>query len=236
MPDHPKEHHFVPPFLLRRFADPSGRLIVHRFMAQTQYQGTVTNFGHTLYRRGREPDHTTLEAATSQIEGDVMSAISTLDAFRSRTVADEAREALAWLLALQWQRSRLVMYVVAREVDTNGQTLEASPEEMKTRVLRLLGAYVIGAWTMRDEAVRPKERFNFLVSVLAGMQWACCRPRSAGLLVGDSVVCFSGYAGSGPPPLPPGVYDHSVFGRIRGILPAASCAGSESPRFPGRHF
>ncbi|MGW3942993.1 DUF4238 domain-containing protein [Streptomyces phaeochromogenes] len=43
MADRPKKHHFVPQFLLRRFADPSGQLIVHRVMAQTQYQGTVTN-------------------------------------------------------------------------------------------------------------------------------------------------------------------------------------------------
>ncbi|WP_331732243.1 DUF4238 domain-containing protein [Streptomyces sp. NBC_00989] len=215
MPDHPKKHHFVPQFLLRRFADPVGRLIVHKVMDQRQYQSTVTNvghrnYGHTLYRPGREPDHTTLEAAMSQIEGDAMSAIRTLDASRSRSVPDEAREALAWLLALQWQRSRFLMYVVAREVDTESQWEQASREEMQTSLLGLLDVYVISPWSMRHEDVRPKERFNFLVSVLAGMHWSCYRPRAGGLLVGDNVVCLSGYAGSDPPSVPLGWFDHGV--------------------------
>ena len=215
MPNHPKKHHFVPQFLLRRFADQAERLIVHRVMAQKQYQASVTNvghrnFGHTLYRPGRAPDHTTLEAAMSQIEGDAMSAIRTLDAARSRTVPSEAREALAWLLALQWQRSRFLMYVVAREVDAESQTQQAPREEMQTSLLGLLDSYVISPWTMRHEDVRPKDQFNYLVSVLAGMHWSCYRPRTGGLLVGDNIVCFSGYAGSDPPSLPPGVYDHGV--------------------------
>ncbi|WP_030618269.1 DUF4238 domain-containing protein [Streptomyces fulvoviolaceus] len=215
MPDHPKKHHFVPQLLLRRFADPAERLIVHRVMAQKQYQASVTNvghrnFGHTLYRPGRAPDHTTLEAAMSQIEGDAMAAIRTLDAARSRALRGDACEALAWLLALQWQRSRFLMYVVAREVDTESQGQQASQEEMQTSLLGLLDSYVISPWTMRHEDVCPKERWNYLVSLLASMHWSCYRPRAGGLLVGDNVVCFSGYVGSDPPSLPPGVYDHGV--------------------------
>ncbi|MFD3381936.1 MULTISPECIES: hypothetical protein [unclassified Streptomyces] len=139
-----------------------------------------------------------------------MSAIRTLDAARSRTVPSKAREALAWLLALQWQRSRFLMYVIAREVDAESQTQQALREGMQTSLLGLLDSYVISPWTMRHEDVRPKDQFNYLVSVLAGMHWSCYRPRAGGLLVGDNIVCFSGYAGSDPPSLPPGVYDHGV--------------------------
>lgn len=69
-PNIPRSTTFAPQFLLRRFADPAGRLIAYRVMAQKQYQATVANvghrnFGHTLYRPGRAPDHTTLEAAMS---------------------------------------------------------------------------------------------------------------------------------------------------------------------------
>jgi uncharacterized protein DUF4238 len=218
MPAHPKKHHFVPQFLLRRFAGPTGRLVVHRVMTQRQYQAGVTdvghrNFGHTLYWPGREPDHVTLEDAMAQIEGEAMSAIRVLETRRSRAVPDEVRDALAWFVALQWQRSRFMMYVVAREADADGNGF--SPEEIQTSLLSLLDASVITPWSLRNEPVRPKERWNFLVSALMAMDWSCYRPRTGGLLVSDNVVCFSGYAGSEPPTLPLGFFDHGVGAGVR---------------------
>jgi len=214
MPEHAKKHHFVPQFLVRRFADQKGRLIVHRVSAQQQFGSTVRNLGHrnnghTLYRPDQEPDHATLESAMAEIEGEAATAVRDLDESRNRSISPETQRALAWFLALQWQRSRFLLHTITQE--TGGSRANFSPQELQTSFLHMLQLYVTSPWRVRDDDdAEPKERFNYLVGALSGRHWSCYRPRAGGLLVGDSTICFSGYAGSQPPRVPPAFFDHGV--------------------------
>lgn len=214
MPEHAKKHHFVPQFLLRRFADKNGRLVVHRVATQGQYDSTVRNLGHrnnghTLYHPNYEPDPATLEAEMAQIEGDAASAVRELDGSSSRSISPESRRALAWFLALQWQRSRFLLHSITQEAAGVGGNL--SPQQIQGAFLRMVQRDVIWPWQVRDDDdAAPDERFNYIVGVLLSRHWSCYRPRAGGLLVGDCTLCFSGYAGSDPPPLPPGYFDHGV--------------------------
>ena len=214
MPEYAKKHHFVPQFLLRRFADQNGRLMVHRVSTQQQYNSTVRNLGHrnnghTLYHPNHEPDHATLEEAMAQIEGDAASAVRELDGSRDRSISLESRRALAWFLALQWQRSRFLLHAITREAGEVSVNL--SRQEIQGSFLRIVQRDVIWPWQARDDDdADPEERFNYLVEVLLGRQWSCYRPRGGGLLVGDSTICFSGYVGRKPPQVPPGFFDHGV--------------------------
>lgn len=214
MPEHAKKHHFVPQFLLRRFAGQDERLMVHRVSTEQQYISTVRNLGHrnnghTLYHPNHEPDPVTLEHAMAQIEGDAASAVRELDESRGRSVSPQSRRALAWFLALQWQRSRFLLHAITQEAGGVGANL--SPQEIQGSFLRMLQRDVIWPWQVRDDdGAEPKERYSYLVGLLLSRQWSCYRPRGGGLLVGDSTICFSGYAGSQPPQVPPGFFDHGV--------------------------
>ncbi|WP_157876822.1 DUF4238 domain-containing protein [Streptomyces graminilatus] len=222
MSGHPKKHHFVPQFLLRRFADSAGRLVVHKVLEQRQYQSTVTNlahrnFGHTLYWPGREPDHVTLEAAMAEIEGDAATAVRELAERRSRTVPGDVQVALAWFLALQWHRSRFLMYLIAQETDANSRGFSA--QQIQTSLLGQVSAHVINPWSLRNDSVRPKDRWNFLVSILLGtdMHWSCYRPQGGGLIVSDNIVCFSGPAVPPPAGVPRGFFDHGIGAGLDGF-------------------
>ena len=67
----PQKHHYVPQFLLRRFADNNKKLLVHRTDSEeTPRWAPVRKLGqtirgHTLYWPGREPDHTSLDLGSS---------------------------------------------------------------------------------------------------------------------------------------------------------------------------
>ncbi|MEU5383225.1 DUF4238 domain-containing protein [Kitasatospora cineracea] len=216
MTEYPKKHHFVPQFLLRRFADAGNRLVVHRIADERQFATKVTdighrNLGHSIYRPGREPDHHSMEAWMAQLEGDAATAIEELAKRRDRSVPDEARIALAWLMALQWQRSQFLKHLIGNEMGKS--TSEVDGQLFQTVLMSALNAYVLSPWSLRDEEhCRPKDQWNFLVSVLlsGAMHWSCYRPRAGGLIVGDNVPCFSGYADTPPPGIPPAWLDHGV--------------------------
>jgi hypothetical protein len=113
----PRKHHYVPQFLLEHFAGPSRRLVVQRLKGANPYTAAVTdighrNLGHTIYMPGREPDHESLESGMSRIEGAAATIIRELLAARTRRPSLEQQEGLAWLIALQWQRHRMLLDLV----------------------------------------------------------------------------------------------------------------------------
>jgi hypothetical protein len=193
----PKKHHHVPQFLLRNFADEHGQLAVHRTDQERQYRAAVrdlghTTFGHSLFRPNREPDHVTLEARMSDIEGTAATATTELRESPARTVTDHQREALSFLIALQWMRSRFHLAVLRRHVlgpDT--------PIDDTNRSLGLLNIVmsVLEPWAARRRgAFDPKERFCSIESLLASWHWRVYRPTGPKLVIADNVVSMSGVA------------------------------------------
>ncbi|MGW1976661.1 DUF4238 domain-containing protein [Streptomyces sp. NPDC001889] len=217
MASHPKKHHFVPQFLLRRFAGPDRRLVVHQYMRGRQFTSSVLNvghrtYGHSLYWPGREPDHSSMESAMAAIEGEAATAIRSLAAGRGRTVPHYVRRPLAWLIALQLQRSRFLLHILASKIKAGNSGL--SDGEIQTGFMAFLNASVLHPWRMRDD---PDAEFddvwNGIVALLlmGGTHWSCYRPRQGGLLVGDNLVCFSGaIASTAPADTPRPFLDHGV--------------------------
>lgn len=193
----PKKHHYVPQFLLRHFADPSGQLVVHRTDVDRTYRASVRdlghrNFGHSLFWPNREPDHVSLEARMTSIEGAAATVVTELRGSRTRSVTPEQREVLGFLIALQWARSRFLLMVVRREVlgrDT--------PVEGTHRSLGLLNivATVLEPWAARQrDAFDPKERSCVIVDRLESWDWQVYRPTGPKLVIADNVVSMWGVA------------------------------------------
>lgn len=216
MPPHAKKHHFVPQFLLQHFADPRGMLKVHKVTSEESYSTAVRkighrNLGHSLYWPGREPDHISMEAAMGDIEGGAATAVRELVQSRERAVPAHARHALAWLLALQWQRSRFLRHVVTKEISAEASGL--SDEEIQTSMMRMISRTVIDPWRLRDDDdAHYEDQWNALVCTLLAddMHWSSYRPRGGGLLVSDNLVCFSGVVGTPPSGMPVGFFDHGI--------------------------
>ena len=216
MPPHAKKHHFIPQFLLQHFAGQRGKLVIHQVMSERRFNSSVRdvghrNLGHSIYRPGQEPDHVSMEAAMGNIEGEAATAVRELVQSRERAVPTHARHALAWLLALQWQRSRFLMYRVTKEIGAEDSGL--SDEEIQTGMMGLVSMTVINPWLLRnDDDAHYKDQWNHLVSTLlsSDMHWSCYRPRGGGLLVSDNPVCFSGVVGTAPPEIPAAFFDHGV--------------------------
>ncbi|MGW7260633.1 DUF4238 domain-containing protein [Streptomyces sp. NPDC054834] len=216
MPPHAKKHHFIPQFLLQHFAGQRGKLVIHQVMSERRFNSSVRdvghrNLGHSIYRPGQEPDHVSMEAAMGNIEGEAATAVRELVQSRERAVPTHARHALAWLLALQWQRSRFLMHRVTKEIGAEDSGL--SDEEIQTAMMGLISMRVIRPWLLRnDDDAYYKDQWNHLVSTLlsSDMHWSCYRPRGGGLLVSDNPVCFSGVVGTAPPEIPAAVFDHGV--------------------------
>lgn len=216
MPEHAKKHHYVPQFLLKYFADKRGKLVIHQVGREHRYNSTVRdighrNYGHSVYRPGGEPDHVSMEAAMSGIEGDAATVVRELVQSWERAVPEHARHALAWLLALQWQRSRFLRHAVTKRMGEPDE--ELSDEEVQSAWMRLISRTVIDPWYARnDEAAHYKDQWNHLVATLltSDLHWSCYRPRGGGLLVGDNTVCLSGVVGPPPPDIPRGFFDHGV--------------------------
>ncbi|MGW5256633.1 DUF4238 domain-containing protein [Streptomyces sp. NPDC004012] len=169
------------------------------------------NLGHSIYRPGQEPDHISMEAAMGNIEGEAATVVRELVESRERAVPSHARHALAWLLALQWQRSRFLMHRVTKEIGAEDSGL--SDEGIQTAMMGLISMHVISPWLVRnDDDAYYKDRWNHLVSTLpsSDMHWSCYRPRGGGLLVSDNPVCFSGVVGTAPPEIPAAFFDHGV--------------------------
>ena len=117
--------------------------------------------------------------------------IAGLRGARTCTINTEQREALSFLVALQWTRSRFVLTVVRRAVlgrDT--------PMDDSNRSLGLLNIVtsVLEPWGARQRgAVDPKERYCPIESLLADWEWRVYRPRGQ-LVVADNVVSMWGVA------------------------------------------
>ncbi|MEU6639571.1 DUF4238 domain-containing protein [Streptomyces rochei] len=216
MPSHPVKHHFVPQFLLKYFAGQGGQLYVHQWVSGRAFPRNVKEigqrkYGHSIYQPGQDPDHSSMEAAMGDIEGQAATVVKELVQRRERAVPQHAREALAWLLALQWQRSRFLRHVVSQSVGVNDYDL--TEQEVQSSMMRLIAQSVIWPWQARnDEGAHYKDQWNHLVSVLlsSDMHWSCYRPRGGGLVVSDNPLCMSGIVGTPPADIPAGFFDHGV--------------------------
>lgn len=215
----PKKHHFVPQFLLEHFADPRRRLVVHRLTSATSYVASVTdvghrNLGHTIYMPGRDPDHDSLEAKMSKIEGAAATIVRELLENRARAPTPEQQEGLAWLIALQWQRHRTLLDLVRAKIIRENLLDANSPEykfATKSLGLHAILANVTAPWENRDDPMaRPKERWNSIVSALSVMSWKLLRPRVPSLIVTDNLVCLSGVAPGRCTKLPPAYAKHGI--------------------------
>lgn len=108
----PQKHHYVPQFLLSRFADRNKKLLVHRtdkperpIWAPVRKTAQILG-GHTLYWPGHEPDHASVEAGMGSIETATGNVVASLLASAVRTPSEEQREVLGFFIALLWHRSR----------------------------------------------------------------------------------------------------------------------------------
>ena len=197
-----KKHHYVPQFLLRRFADTGERLLVVRTDADRQYVGSVRdvgheNQGHTLFWPDRAPDRTSLEARMADLEGAANQVVDELLSTRTRVLSDEQRETLAFFVALQWSRSRFLLALVRRKVLDGEPPEEVAADRDSRRSIGLINILVsvLDPWAARRAgAFDPKETYCSIVSMLWGWSWHVFRPRAGELIVGDNLVCMSGTA------------------------------------------
>jgi hypothetical protein len=177
VPQSRKKHHFVPQFQLRYFANGSEQLLVHRLDREQSFTSSVgdvahRNYGHSLYWPGREPNHDLLEEEMANLEGHtkaVVEELSTTD--RLRLTVDE-RSTLSWFIALQWHRNRFLIDFLRAKLKAEFGEPETEADrryQEKSSGLIALMLPLLGAWKLRnDESVRPKYRWNNIVSMLEG--------------------------------------------------------------------
>lgn len=191
----PKKHHYVPQFLLRNFGNDKGRLHVKRTDHDREYLAHVrdlghTNFGHTLYRPDREPDHVSIEAGMCEIEGAAAKVISEIRVNKSRRIPDGGREVLGFLIALQWVRSRFLLDLL----DASVHDPEKPVDELgKSIGVRQILYSLLMPWAARAAGeVDPKEVSCYIVDWLehGPWTWRVYRPAAPKLIVGDNLVCM----------------------------------------------
>ncbi|WP_081761955.1 DUF4238 domain-containing protein [Saccharomonospora piscinae] len=227
----PRKHHYVPQFLLLRFADARGRLSVHRMTEQRAYKSNVrdighTNFGHTLYWPGVDPDHSFMETGMSDIEGAAATVSESLRNSRTRNVTPENREVLGFLIALQWARSRFHLNNLVTSVMG---TASPSDELAKSIGVRQVYRSVLAPWYARkDDNSHPKESFCYIVDWLqhGPWSWRLYRPTVPKLVVSDNLVCMCGVADDATSQLPAPWTYHGV------ALGFGSCARITVPLAP----
>ena len=196
----PQKHHYVPQFLLRRFADSQKKLLVHptdrdeppRWSPVRKTAQTLG--GHTLHWPGREPDHVGLENAMGSIETETGKVVAALLAGNARTPSEDDREVLGFFLALQWYRSRFTLDLLERSVIDPDEPVD---ELARSIAIRQILPNVIWPWFARREGeFDPKERFCYIADWLMSHHWAwrLYRPAGPKLIVGDNIVCMWGTA------------------------------------------
>jgi len=195
----PKKHHYVPQFLLQHFATSRGQLQIHRTDRQASYTANVrdvghTNQGHSLYWPDREPDHDTLEKGMNEIEGAVAEVIRALRSSTTRTITEEQREVLGFLIALQWARSRFLLATLRRS--TVGPDFPVDDTNRSLGLLPIFFRVLDPWWARARDEFDPKERFCYVVDWLqhGPWTWQLYRPVGAKLIIGDNMVCMSGVA------------------------------------------
>jgi hypothetical protein len=188
----PRKHHFVPQFLLRGFADEKESLVVNRLDPPGWYVSKVRDIGHendahTRVRGDGSIDRSSLEAAMSDVEGDAATAVR--DLANGGELTEEHKSALAWFIAMQWHRSRYLLNAVANQLPESDLTRD----EIQTGLLDVVFVPFFSAWRLRDDtSVRPKDRWDSIVSAVWSMEWSVCRFRTNALVLGDQTVCMYG--------------------------------------------
>ncbi len=195
----PQKHHYVPQFLLRRFADTNKKLLVHR-TDKMERPGRVhvrnlaqTFRGHTLYWPGREPDHTSMEAGMGSIETATSVVTAELLASGARSPSTDQREVLGFFIALQWQRSRFFLDLLRRSLPVP----DAPVDELEQSLgIRQIMQSVLFPWFARrdDELSRPDETHCYIADWLqhGPWHWRLYRPAGPKLVIGDNIVCLWG--------------------------------------------
>ncbi|SEF38416.1 Protein of unknown function [Amycolatopsis pretoriensis] len=196
----PQKHHYVPQFLLRRFADTSKKLLVHHTDKEERpgrvHVGNLaqTFRGHTLYWPGREPDHATIESGMGSIETHTGRVVADLLAGGARSPAPDQREVLGFFIALQWQRSRFLIDLLVRSV----LAPDAPVNELERSLgIRQIMHSVLFPWFARlDGEIDPGETACYVADWLqyGPWQWRLYRPDGPKLIVGDNIVCLWGLA------------------------------------------
>lgn len=199
----PKKHHYVPQFLLRRFAGgPSGaQLQVHKVDSENSYLGTASSIGHRKYGHTIEfpgiAKQEWLEPAMSVLEGQVSKVVDDLAGSRSRELTDDQQDVLAWFLALQWTRHPGILdsnrrLLAERGIYVDGEAQFTAAQQLSAPLLLKVG-HLLWAWeASRNPNSSPKDRWNELLPKLHSFSWKICRYRSPALIVSDMSVALTG--------------------------------------------
>lgn len=196
----PQKHHYVPQFLLRRFADHNQKLFVHQADREERprrapvKKTAQTLRGHTLYWPDREPDHTSMEAGMGSIEEATARVIASLLASKVRKPSAEQREVLGFFIALQWQRSRFLIDLVQRSVLDPDAPIDELARSMGVR--QILTTVLFPWFARRDGETDPGEIHCYVADWLQSRHWSwrLYRPTGPKLVVGDNLVCMWGIA------------------------------------------
>lgn len=192
----PQKHHYVPQFLLSRFADRNKKLLVHRtdkperpIWAPVRKTAQILG-GHTLYWPGHEPDHASVEAGMGSIETATGNVVASLLASAVRAPSEEQREVLGFFIALQWHRSRFHIDNLKHSV----LDPDAPADELAKSIgVRQILTSVLFPWfARRDDEIDPSEIHCYVADCLqhGPWSWHLYRPTGHKLVVGDNIVCM----------------------------------------------
>jgi hypothetical protein len=212
----PQKHHYVPQFLLKRFADDNKKLLVHRADTEERprwapvRKTAQTLCGHTLYWPGREPDHASVEAGMSSIEIEAGKVIAALLAGKVRSLSEEQREVLGFFIALQWQRSRFLIDIIERRVLDPDAPVDELARSMGVR--QILRSVLFPWFARRDGEIDPGEIHCYVADWLQHGPWCwhLYRPTGPKLVVGDNIVCMWGVAAGETSQMPEPWTHHGV--------------------------
>lgn len=196
----PQQHHYVPQFVLKRFADSNKKLLVYRTDKEepprrAPVRNTAqTRFGHTLYWPGREPDHASVEAGMNSIETATGKVVASLLASNPPSLSAEAREVLGFFIALQWHRSRFYIDILERSVLDPDAPVDELARSMGVRLI--LRSVLFPWFARRNDEFDPADKFCEIPDWLqhGPWSWRLYRPTGPKLVVGDNLVCMWGVA------------------------------------------
>lgn len=135
----------------------------------------------------------------SRLEGQASVVIREIAEKRSRVLTEDQRETLAFFIALQWSRHRLLLDLI-RSATLEGNPVEdGAPDfEYATKSLGLHNiifsvlapweARRSGDWTSNDEV------FSSIADRVLSMEWGVFHSKQDALIVSDNIVCLSGVA------------------------------------------
>ena len=192
----PVRHHYVPQFLLRRFANSKEQLQVHRLADNKSFSSTLLKTGqvkdgHTIYgASGR--NRTFLESAMSAIETESGAAIDEIVASAATEVTNEQKQAICWLAGLQILRNRFTLGYVAHQASKEYPP-DMTAEDMQTGLLNAALLSFLMAWPNRnDPYAMPKEKWNPYAGSLLEFRWEIIRYRTPSLVLSDTFAAQSG--------------------------------------------